>query len=104
MIRERDVAAWPRWREEATITVFANFAKRQVKFRDGRVVEDTDVAPPVIVREDGAVGTRLIASAQHESSAQYKSSDAHSDDANGRNTQGHAASRPYSGEGKQVIS
>jgi transposase len=28
MIRERDVAAWPRWREEATTTVFANFAKR----------------------------------------------------------------------------
>jgi transposase len=28
MIRERDVAAWPRWREQATTTVFANFAKR----------------------------------------------------------------------------
>jgi putative ABC transport system ATP-binding protein len=41
----------------------ANCAKRQVKFRDGRVVDDTDVAAPVIVREDGAVGTRFIASA-----------------------------------------
>jgi putative ABC transport system ATP-binding protein len=40
----------------------ANFAKRQVKFRDGRVVDDTDVAAQVIVREDRAVGTRLIAS------------------------------------------
>jgi putative ABC transport system ATP-binding protein len=38
----------------------ASFAKRQVKFRDGRVVDDTDVSAPVIVREDGAVGTRLI--------------------------------------------
>ncbi len=73
----------------------ANFAKRQVKFRDGRVVEDTDVSAPVIVREDGAVGTRLIASAQQ------KSSDAHSDDANGHNTQGRAESRPYSGEGSR---
>lgn len=66
----------------------ANFAKRQVKFRDGRVVDDTDVATPVIVREDRAVGTRFIASAQH------KSPDAH----------GHDESRPYSDDGKQVIS
>ena len=28
MIRERDVAAWSRWREEAKNTAFANFAKR----------------------------------------------------------------------------
>src|ERR1700686_4158314 len=58
----------------------ANYAKRQGKFRDGGVVEDAGVAEPVIVREDGVVGTRLIASAQH------KSSDAHRDDANGRDS------------------
>lgn len=68
----------------------ANCAKRQVKFRDGRVVDDTDITAQVIVREDGAVGTRLIASAQH------KSPNAHRDDANGRDTQGC--------DGKQVIS
>ena len=41
----------------------ADCAKRQVKFRDGRIVDDTDVSAPVIVREDRAMGTRLIASA-----------------------------------------
>ncbi len=45
----------------------ANFAKRQVKFRDGRVVGDADVAAPVIVREDPSVGTRLITSAPNAS-------------------------------------
>ncbi len=71
----------------------ANFAKRQVKFRDGRVVDDTDVATPVIVREDRAVGTRFIASAQHKSP-----------DAYGHDAHGHDESRPYSDDGKQVIS
>ena len=41
----------------------ATYAKRQVKFRDGRVVEDTGIVTPVIVREDKPVGTRFIASA-----------------------------------------
>jgi|SRR5690348_122441 len=40
----------------------ATCAKRQVKFRDGRVVEDTGIVTPVIVREDKPVGTRFIAS------------------------------------------
>jgi putative ABC transport system ATP-binding protein len=47
----------------------ANCAKRQVKFRDGRVVGDADVAAPVIVREDPSVGTRLIASSPNASLA-----------------------------------
>ena len=41
----------------------ATCAKRQVKFRDGRIVDDTGIITPVIVREDRAVGTRFIASA-----------------------------------------
>lgn len=65
----------------------ASYAKRQVKFRDGRVVDDTEVSAPVIVREDSA-GTRFIASAQHQSPGAYR----------------HDEARPYSGDGKQVIS
>ena len=38
----------------------ADCANRQVKFRDGRVVDDSIVSEPVIVREDRAGGTRLI--------------------------------------------
>lgn len=37
----------------------ANFARRQVKFRDGRVVDDTNVSSPVIVSENIAQRTLL---------------------------------------------
>ncbi len=47
----------------------ASHARRQVKFRDGRVVDDTGIITPVIVREDQTVGTRFIASAPSSASA-----------------------------------
>jgi putative ABC transport system ATP-binding protein len=47
----------------------ASYARRQVKFRDGRVVDDTGIITPVIVREDRTVGTRFIASAPTSASA-----------------------------------
>ncbi len=52
----------------------ATHAKRQVKFRDGRVVEETSIVTPVIVREDRTVGTRFIASAPASASVSGASS------------------------------